>query len=192
MRVIEEVKSLRLQFISIFFVFVSTVMIQYADFCIGEYQNSVSQEILEASNLLQIHTSEKLDQFTMSYNQFLPLEQFSQENLEIHKNRIILYSESQLIKDPNLADLITKLMNDSISLKRYFGESGKIHQEKARDCLNKYNAKVMQINIMLRDGSVWKSIKTYILFPIQVAFMCMLAIGYYRLMTTVSMRITVK
>jgi hypothetical protein len=114
MRVIEEVKNLRLQFISLFFVLLSTVLIQYADFRIGEYQNSVSQEILEASNLLQIHFEEKLTPNFAVFQQFLPFDRMSQEAEEHLKNRIISLFKSQVHQDPALVDLTNRLENGSI------------------------------------------------------------------------------
>ena len=192
MRIIEEVRTLQLQFISLFLVFISTVLIQFADFRIGEYQNSITQEILEASNLLQTFTAAEMSSNFAELKQYLPFERATQEALESAKSRMTSLFKSHLAQDPAFADLITKLQTGSISLQRYYTEAAMIQEGKSREYLNQYNTKILSIKTMLKEGTVWKSIKKYLLFPLQVAFICVLAIGYYRLMAIVSNRIAAK
>ncbi|MBL7074689.1 hypothetical protein ISS37_05545 [candidate division KSB1 bacterium] len=189
MRVIEEVRILRLQIISLIFVFVSSVLIQYADFRISEYQNSVFLEILGASNLLQVSANDQLSSEFAAFKQFIPFERFSQENQKIIKNRIISSFKSMSYQDTNLADLNRKLENDSITLQQYFTEEFSIFDELSRAHKNQYADKVIVIKTALMEGTVWKSLKTYIFFPLQIIFILVLAYGYYGLMAAVSKRI---
>ena len=192
MRVIEEVTNLRLQIIAIFFAFVSTVLIQFADFRISKYQNSVSINIIEASNLLQIHTSYKMTAGFSVFKQFLPFGRLTKEANKRNIKMIVELFDSQVVQDPVLVNLHKELKNGSISLAEYYTGSAERHEYKKQESLNKYNLKMLAIKKKLADGTVWTSIKTFFLFPIQFGVICILLIGYYRLQTTVHDRITKK
>ena len=142
MRLVEEIKFMKLQLVSLLLLFVSTILIQIADYRIDEYKSSLLQREIEVSNLYQTFTAEKINSEFAIFKQFVPYDKLSQENRDKIRNTLISNFDSQLNKDPKIAELVDKLKSGSISIKQYFSGLVTIHTQRTLNKINKYNNEV--------------------------------------------------
>ena len=180
---------MKLQLVSLLLLFVSTILIQIADYRIDEYKSSLLQREIEVSNLYQKFTAEKINSEFAIFKQFVPYEKLSQENRDKIRNTLISNFDSQLNKDPKVAESVAKLKSGSISIKQYFSDLVTIHTQRTLNILNKYNKEVLKINKKIKKGTPWDFWKKFVFIPLQIICLLILAAGYFNLMKDILNRI---
>jgi hypothetical protein len=189
MKVIEELKSIRLQLATLAVIFVSSMAISLADHNIAIFNDAISELLLSASNDLQRSTALNINMAVSYINQFLPLEMLTPENRQQIIDSHTAYLDSQLLKDPKIVNLVSRLRNSELELKPFYGELTKYLNEVVGKILNDYNTKISVINYNRTVGTPWTTIKM-VLYILQILAMLILARKYYTLIVDMSNRIT--
>ena len=78
--------------------------------------------------------------------------------------------------------MIHLLKDGDITLHDYFTKMLRIHKKKSGEHLNNYNKIIIEINKLMKSGTVWGPLKTYALFPLQVFCLLYLGIGYFKVL----------
>lgn len=188
MRLVEELLSLRLQVLSLPFLLVSTVLIQFADYHIDSHTSAVGRKTAEANFLLSIHTAHKLNTAIATGSQFIPFDKYSSEVIDKNRVDIIRTFKNQFDQSPADIELIRKFENREITISQYYSECVKIQGDKAHEKLNQFNQKMVDLNQAIQAESIWTPVKLYILFPVQIICIAILGLGYWKLIRAVSLR----
>ena len=129
-----------------------------------------------SSNTLQVHLGEELKTQTSAFLQFIP---FKDQSTERIIGNIVKDNEDNFLHSPEIDAAIVRLKNKEISLNDYFSIMLRIHKNKSGEHLNNYNKRIIDINSLMKNGTVWGPIKTFALFPLQVLCVLYLGIGYF-------------
>jgi len=150
-----DINSAKLQFVSWIVLFISTALIQFADFRIGSYQSLVNRKLLLSSNTIQVHLGEELKTQTSTFLQYI---QFDNRSTESLIDIIVQDNKANFLHSPEIDAIIERLKNKEISLKDYFTSMLRIHKKKAGEYLNNYNKSILEINNLLKKGTIWEPI----------------------------------
>jgi len=172
----KDIKTAKLQFISWTVLFISTVLVQFADSKINDYQNFLNKKLLLSSNILQVHLGEEFKTQEATFLQFITLN----EKLKRHLiNQIVKDNKGNFLHDQKIDSEIQRLNKGEITLREYFSIMVSVHKEKSKHHLNNYNNGMVDIKKLMKSGTVWEPIKTYALFPLQVFCVLYLGFGYF-------------
>jgi hypothetical protein len=190
MRLVEEKKFMKLQLISLAVVFLSTFMIQIADYHIYKHNNLILQEMLKISNVLQVHIASRLQSEFAFFKYFIPWEKAENEDI-IKKNAISSYKDRTYL-GPELEELVSKLEKGEISLKQYFVEFSNIQGLISHNRVDIYNERVPQLRDKVKRGTSWSTWKKFLFIPLQMLCLLCLAWGYFSLLRDISKRTSKK
>ena len=157
----KEKSKLTREFLSVIGLFVLTIFIQFTDDRINAFNDSVNQDIFEAFNTLLIETAEKISAEFAVFKQFIPWNKIRQEQMERIKKDIIGRFNKTQVKDERYIEIHSQLERGEISLQEFYSKIALIHSDKSDNYLNVYNAKMAKINVLLKKGTVWSTIKTF-------------------------------
>lgn len=162
---------IKLQIVSLIFIFISTVLIQVADNKISKHDNLIARKTLSVMNLQQMLSDEERDRDMYRI-------------YKIHKVKIkdvdfqSIYSSPWLTQE--VKDIYLELENKSINENEYYDKIISFHKKRVIAFRDKYNNKVIKLNAFRKGGTPWQFWRNSIFIPFQLLLLCLLAFGYYR------------
>ena len=154
MRLVEEIKGIKLQIISVILLLITLTITQLADYFINNHNTTISQEGLA---LLNRHSV--LSKYSQSANFFTLSLAFGVEGVNILNLDEIKSGEFYI--DEKEKELILDLENNKIDTNTYIVESIKHKRSQARRNQDEYNEGVDSLNELFNNGTTIVNLETW-------------------------------
>ena len=181
MRLAEEKNLLGLQIISLVLLFVSTVLIQIADYQIEEYNRTYLKKVFTLLSKYQVRDS------ISRTGDFLSLLQ-GHPTIQLDLDPAMRSSQYHDYVGPADKKLFEQFTAGTISRQEWLKQMAGRKKEESRTLLHEYNTGAGNLSTYLQGGTRWVPIRNFILIPLQFIFIAVLSIGYYQLLRQVAAR----
>ena len=176
MKLVEEKKSLFVQLVSLIFIILSGIAIQYCDGKIFDHNNEILKQALEVNRIESERISQKLKSVRYLIFALAP--------------GTITIDEESYSSQSNISDfipIVENYKNGKIDKKEYGNQMSVAHNRRSLRIAKKYIAQLAELRKKIATGTKWTAAK-HILFAIQLIAVCTAAFMYRHLLISIGQR----